>query len=261
MNKTVSDIVRILQEHIREHLPKVSPEDLEEGGKVYYMNGKNGTLFDWFVNEHLSTFMVFYADRENLGAAKMTVYRDGDCMVYLFDDHGKKLAGQFPVSLAATEDELLKLAVLLRNHGDNREIWNADVTSVDTDGEPAPEEIQEFLDGRRDVEPSIRRKQIMSNFAFVSRRILDDGWKVGYMRREDPDREQDSGWQFYSGDEDDDYLENADNCVLCPVYAVANIDCAIVKYIDEPVGARLIRKSPEEFEDDHGQEIHKDKWK
>lgn len=37
---------------IKEHMPDLSFDDLEEGGKVYYMNGKNGTEFDWFVNEH-----------------------------------------------------------------------------------------------------------------------------------------------------------------------------------------------------------------
>lgn len=32
------------------------------------MNGKNGTEFDWFVNEHLPSFMVFYDNEEKLGA-------------------------------------------------------------------------------------------------------------------------------------------------------------------------------------------------
>ena len=51
--------------------------ELEEDGKVYYMNGKNGTEYDWFVNEHLPSFMVFYNDRQNLCAVKATVYTDG----------------------------------------------------------------------------------------------------------------------------------------------------------------------------------------
>ena len=44
---------------MRENMPEISSDALEEGGKVYYMNGKNGTEYDWFVNDHLPTFMVF----------------------------------------------------------------------------------------------------------------------------------------------------------------------------------------------------------
>ena len=50
---------------MKENLPEVSSDVLEENGKVYYMNGKNGTEFDWFVNNHLPTFMVFYNDEKN----------------------------------------------------------------------------------------------------------------------------------------------------------------------------------------------------
>lgn len=59
---------------MKENMPEVSSDTLEEDGKVYYMNGKNGTEYDWFVNDHLSTFMAFYNDENNLGAAKANVY-------------------------------------------------------------------------------------------------------------------------------------------------------------------------------------------
>ena len=77
MNRILDDIQSLIQKAIKENLQDVSCDDLEEGGKVYYMNGKNGTEFDWFVNEHLPSFMVFYNDRDNLGAAQAYVYVDG----------------------------------------------------------------------------------------------------------------------------------------------------------------------------------------
>ena len=52
---------------------------LEENGTVYYMNGKNGTEFDWHVNDRLSDFMVFYDDEDKLGAVKASVYRVVAC--------------------------------------------------------------------------------------------------------------------------------------------------------------------------------------
>jgi len=45
-------------------LPHVNAEDLEENGAVYYMNGKNGTEFDWYVNKKVSDFFVFIMMRK-----------------------------------------------------------------------------------------------------------------------------------------------------------------------------------------------------
>lgn len=54
-----------------------------------------------------------------------------------------------------------------------------------------PGEIQEFLDDRKYCEPSINRKKLMSKFALVSKRIIEDGWKVGYMKRTETTDERD----------------------------------------------------------------------
>ena len=39
----------MVNKSIREYLPDVPSNDLEENGNIYYMNGKNGTEFDWYV--------------------------------------------------------------------------------------------------------------------------------------------------------------------------------------------------------------------
>lgn len=77
MYRIINDIQTIIKNAMSENLPEVSPDALEENGKIYYMNGKNGTEYDWFVNDHLPPFMVFYNDEKNLGAVKATVYTDG----------------------------------------------------------------------------------------------------------------------------------------------------------------------------------------
>ena len=77
MNKILEEIKRIIRENIQEVLPEVKPEDLEENGKIYYMNGQNGTEFDYYVNGNVSPFMVFYNDKDNMGIAKLFLSRDG----------------------------------------------------------------------------------------------------------------------------------------------------------------------------------------
>lgn len=71
----------------------------------------------------------------------------------------------------------------------------------------------------------------------VSKRISVDGYPVGYMYREEPEEEADSGWRFFSGDENDDYIDNARNFQLVDVNKVANLDPSIVEHLDAPPGS------------------------
>ena len=54
----------------------------------------------------------------------------------------------------------------------------------------------------------------------VSKKILDEGWKVGYMERVEPHDAEDSGWFFASGTEDQGYLDDCHNIQLLPVGVV-----------------------------------------
>ncbi|MDE6470407.1 MAG: DUF2185 domain-containing protein, partial [Eubacterium sp.] len=50
------------------------------------------------------------------------------------------------------------------------------------------------------------------NGCIVSDKITKEGYKVGYMYRENPDDEvPDSGWRFLAGNEDDAYMNDAGN--------------------------------------------------
>ena len=111
MHRVITDIQIKIRNAMKENIPEVSSNTLEEDGKVYYMNGKNGTEYDWFVNDHLPTFMVFYNDEKNLGAAKATVYTDGGMVIYLYDEKGEHLAKEVQTFLEIDKSDLLKLAV------------------------------------------------------------------------------------------------------------------------------------------------------
>ena len=67
----------------------------------------------------------------------------------------------------------------------------------------------------------------MGKLCIVSKKVTRDSWKVGFMLREELNDDEDSGWQFFAGDED----------------------------------TRLIRKSSEEFEEDRNQPAFMEKWR
>ena len=261
MHRIINDIQIIIENVIKEKLPEVLSDSLEENGKVYYMNGKNGTEFDWFVNNHLPTFMVFYNDEKNLGAVKATVYTDGWIDLYLYDENGEHLAKEVQTQLDIDESDLLKLAVCLRCNADDKRIWDAAIDRIESDVLPDDDTTAEFLHNRQYYEPSIRRKELMGKLCVVSKKITRDGWKVGFMLREELHDDEDSGWQFFAGDEDDEYINNVENVELCKVYSIAGIDPVVINHIDSPVGTRLIRKSSEEFEDDKKQPAFMERWK
>lgn len=71
--------------------------------------------------------------------------------------------------------------------------------------------------------------------------IVVRGKPVGFMYREEPDNEQDSGWRFLSGLEDQDYMDAAENHGVYDVNTIANYDPTIVPHLDAPVGAAFER--------------------
>ena len=261
MNRIMQEIADIIRKNLEQYLPDVSAEELEEGGKIYYMNAKNGTEFDWFVNDHLPPFMVFYSDKENLGAVKATVYSDASLHLLVYDEHGKHIRKKSEVTLEAGKEAVLKLAVVLRFNADDQKIWDADIERIDTDVTPTLSDKAMFLKNRQYYEPSIRRKEIMGKLAIVSKKITVEGWKVGYMSCEEPEEEQYSGWQFYGGSEDQEYVDDPENFTYCIIHALCSIDPALIKYIDKPAGTKWVRISADEFEEDNGQDPYMEKWK
>ena len=72
-------------------------------------------------------------------------------------------------------------------------------------------------------------------------KITVDGELVDNMTREEPQNELDSGWQFFSGTEDQGYIDNPDNSTIYDVNTIANYDPAIIPYLDLPIGTQLER--------------------
>ena len=70
--------------------------------------------------------------------------------------------------------------------------------------------------------------------AFATDRIMVEGRKIGYMYREIPARPEDSGWRFFSGDEDQAYIDDLSHTGVYAVNTVANFDPDIIPYLNTP---------------------------
>ncbi|RHR10055.1 DUF2185 domain-containing protein [Pseudoflavonifractor sp. AF19-9AC] len=258
MNQILKELRAIAGRERARCLPEVTDQDLEKNGALFYMNGQNGTEFDWYVNDRLSSFMVFYNDEANLGAVKLHLSHNGTADVFLYGEQGKKLLKQETVPVEATEQELLELAVLLRCEADDKRLWDADIETLNTDDAPEPAVVAEFRSRQGGYTAMRDRRILLDKRAMVSKKILDEGWKVGYMERVEPHDAEDSGWFFASGTEEQGYLDDYRNIQLLPVGVVwQQLDRDIFAYIDRPVGTRLIRTASDQFDVDRlDQEIY-----
>ena len=71
--------------------------------------------------------------------------------------------------------------------------------------------------------------------------ITVHGRKVGYMYRETPDNDSDSGWRFFAGNETQEYVDDPDNLSLYDVNTIANYDREIIPYLADPIGSAYER--------------------
>lgn len=72
---------------------------------------------------------------------------------------------------------------------------------------------------------------------FVTRKVLHDGIKIGYLYREEPDNDKDSGWRILAGDETDEYMDNSDNLHFVSLGAVLREDDRILALLAAPTGS------------------------
>lgn len=65
-------------------------------------------------------------------------------------------------------------------------------------------------------------------------RITVDGADVGYMYREVTNRANDTGWRFFAGDEDEEYMDTKEFHGVYQVNTIANYSPEILDYLDTP---------------------------
>lgn len=70
--------------------------------------------------------------------------------------------------------------------------------------------------------------------AFATDYITVDGQKVGYMYREEPEDDIDSGWCFMAGHESQEYMDDPENIGLYDINTIANYDPDIIPFLESP---------------------------
>lgn len=85
-------------------------------------------------------------------------------------------------------------------------------------------------------------QKILNGVCMASARISEDKCSVGFMYREKPEEDLDTGWRFLSGDEDESYLNDESNYGIFDVEYIVKLDPLIKNYIHLPVGTELERK-------------------
>jgi hypothetical protein len=82
---------------------------------------------------------------------------------------------------------------------------------------------------------------------FATDMITVKGKKVGYMYRDEPDNEIDSGWRFMWGKESQKYMDNAENLAVYDINTIANYSPDIVEFLDFQYGSAFERNAEGEL--------------
>jgi hypothetical protein len=85
------------------------------------------------------------------------------------------------------------------------------------------------------------RWQELARCAFVSAKALEPTDCIRYLYREAPDREQDSGWRVFAGDESDEYANDVDNIRKMSLQDLIDHDRALEKILFSPPGSAFER--------------------
>lgn len=72
-----------------------------------------------------------------------------------------------------------------------------------------------------------------NTFVIVSADVLERE-EFHFMLRDNPNGEEDSGWSFLSGYEDDDYLSDTENFLVVSIGVVLNMDDSILSIVQQP---------------------------
>lgn len=89
-------------------------------------------------------------------------------------------------------------------------------------------------------------------YIIASNMVAQDKLKVGFLYRENPENNLDSGWRVFNGAEDDDYIDDADNFGIYDSAKIIGIDSSIEKLLNAPYKTAFERvEGKDEFVEIH----------
>lgn len=125
---------------IRKKYPFITDEDLHSNGAIFYMNGNDGTDFDWNANEHTSEFYMYHSNE--IGFIKLYVNKGDTYTAYIYPNG--EMSATETVRGNFDEGDSLYLAALLYRKADREYIYDAIVDEIDFSYEPSKWEMCEM---------------------------------------------------------------------------------------------------------------------
>ena len=89
----------------------------------------------------------------------------------------------------------------------------------------------------------------------VTDKVSVEKKKIGYMYREEPSYiPNDSGWRFFEGSEDEEYMGDSENSTAYTLEEVIKMDDSIVPYLDSDIGTSYYKDKKGNFVLEHEEE-------
>ena len=118
-------------EDIRKNYPEITDDMLYTDGTnefIFYMNGNDGTPFDYSANDRLCEFMLFYKETE-MGFIKIIINTDNQMYGYLYLDKGYAS----PIKLNKVDlgiGSALLLATLMNLQADKKGLYDKPIDKI-----------------------------------------------------------------------------------------------------------------------------------
>lgn len=113
--------------YIRNKYPHITDDDLFDGGAIFYMNGNDGTMFDWDMNGRTCEFYMFH--KNEIGFIKVYVNSDDTYTAHIYPKGEISAADTLHGKLADCDSAYL--AALLDDVADKNDVWDVDIDHLD----------------------------------------------------------------------------------------------------------------------------------
>lgn len=136
----ITEKIKCVFAEIREKYPLITDEDLHSKGAIFYMNGNDGTYFDWNVNDRCCEFYMYHSNE--IGFIKLFVNKGDTYTAYVYPNG--EMSAIETVKGSLEEGDSLYLATLLYHKADRKYIYDAVIDEIDFSYEPDEWELQEM---------------------------------------------------------------------------------------------------------------------
>ncbi len=84
-------------------------------------------------------------------------------------------------------------------------------------------------------------------YIIASNQVTREGKPIGYLYREEPDNENDSGWRVFSGDETQEYVDDPTNLAMFNASTIVELDPSVIHLLATPAPAAYERNAAGDF--------------